>query len=526
VAGDYGWLKSLNNKGVDMKRIMVWAGLWIFLFVTSAFAQNVRIIDIKGKVLVRQAESPGWVNADKNTPIGLGTEIRAKGNATCTVSFDNTATKVATIESKTNATVEKNGVYLSKGRVFALIKDEASDKNFEIRTPTAVAGARGTGWVTEFDGKETTVSCFDDTIQLASLDKDGRVIEEKNVVQGFEVEVRPDGTTTQPQELPEGERRVWQEFVGEVGKVIQREWQEQGFTPGTMPPAGALYPPAGTGYGNTATGAYLPPVAGQGTSAGAYYPPTGSYGNTAGSWGNTAGGYYPPTGSYGNTAGSWGNTAGGYYPPATGGYGDTAGSWGNTAGGYYPPPPGSYGDTAGGYYYPPTGGYGDTAGGYYPPPGGGYGDTSGGYYGGGWGDTAGGYYPPPPGGGYGDTSGGYYGGGGYGDTSGGYYGGGGYGDTSGGWGDTSGSWGDTSGSWGDTSGSWGDTSGSWGDTSGSWGDTSGYYYPPDPGYGNTWENLPPPDSGTTDPYFGSTAPFGSTDPGSGGTSPGSGGTSP
>ena len=194
----------------------------------SVFAQQTKIIDVQGQVLIKKDKNAKWEKAEKDVFLGKDAEIKTKGKAQCLVSFGDAGKRVITVQQKTDVkieSVEPGSVYLSKGRVFALIKDLSETRKFEVKTPTAIAGARGTGWSTEYEGGKTAISCFDDVVYVASLDKDGNIKEQHDVSQGFEVSVDKRGEQSEARPISEEKKEQWQGVVASIEMIAVTEAQ-------------------------------------------------------------------------------------------------------------------------------------------------------------------------------------------------------------------------------------------------------------------------------------------------------------
>jgi hypothetical protein len=205
-----------------MKRIL-WTTFCLLWAGSLAFAQEATIIEIKGKVFVKRHDYEKWTEAKLNMALSTEASIETKGNGTCTIAFDEKKHTILTVKPKTTVRLERilpGNVFLSKGRVFSLIKSGSSDKKFEVKTPTAIAGARGTGWETEFQNGETLISCFDDTVYVASLNEEGNITDTLDLKEGFEIEVRDEIDTSDLKQIPENEKGEWQEFAKNVEIII------------------------------------------------------------------------------------------------------------------------------------------------------------------------------------------------------------------------------------------------------------------------------------------------------------------
>jgi len=208
------------------------------LAASWAFAQEARIIAIEGKVVVRQNAASDWTRSAVGMALTKESQVKTADNGTCTLSFDAENKALLTIQPGAQVTLESilpGSVFLKEGRVFSLIKNLKQIKKFEVKTPTAVSGARGTGWLTEFSEGRSTVTCFDDVVHVASLDDAGKIINERDISEGVGVEVRREsmggmrGMRNEMREIKEisrEHREQWREFVHGMEKVAPNTVRE------------------------------------------------------------------------------------------------------------------------------------------------------------------------------------------------------------------------------------------------------------------------------------------------------------
>lgn len=62
-------------------------------------------------------------------------------------------------------------ISLLNGELRSLVEGLDKGTTFEIKTPTAVCGARGTGWDTKTDGKEVMVDTYEEEVYFQSQNK-------------------------------------------------------------------------------------------------------------------------------------------------------------------------------------------------------------------------------------------------------------------------------------------------------------------------------------------------------------------
>lgn len=143
-----------------------------FILISPIFAQEVgKITAIQGKVDIMREGKPPGVEAKLNQPVYLKDIIRTKTDSKAEVTFkDGTVIKIAQrsrvdiSEYFTEGESLKARIDLQRGRVGAYVSKESVDKissspkanRFEVRTPIAVAGVRGTNFIVSHSVNPTT----------------------------------------------------------------------------------------------------------------------------------------------------------------------------------------------------------------------------------------------------------------------------------------------------------------------------------------------------------------------------------
>jgi len=185
----------------DMKRIFVSFFIILLLFnISWAQTQQKRsatITTLKGNVYVRKAGSEIFKPAVLNMALFAGDRVWVQANSYAVLTFADKSTL------RLSANTQLDIVDLSKdeekeisifkifiGKVWATVEKilKPGDR-VEIQTPTAVAGVRGTSWVTNvLEDGTTYVNGLSGIVLLVA----GGI--EKTISEGFQVVVNPDGT--------------------------------------------------------------------------------------------------------------------------------------------------------------------------------------------------------------------------------------------------------------------------------------------------------------------------------------------
>jgi hypothetical protein len=214
-----------------MKRLFAFLVIaQVLLLATCVFAQTAQIIDLKGSVSVKKDAAAAWQKAKMNMLLSKAAEIKTGKNSLCTLTFDTEMKNIMTIKENSLVKLESiipGKVFLPEGRVFSLIDDLAKIEKFEVRTPTAIAGARGTGLSVQFLNSQTLAACYQHFVYVMGLDKQGNTGDVQELTEKFGIIINPDGTWQGPFGLSPQALKEWRDFVAYV-EGLQNEPGEEG----------------------------------------------------------------------------------------------------------------------------------------------------------------------------------------------------------------------------------------------------------------------------------------------------------
>src|SRR3989338_11241538 len=194
----------------------------LLFFSFPLYAQDYKIITVKGEVLLRQNESSSWQKAKKGDSFLKNYELMTKQGSECTFAAGDTVNKALTLKENSQLKVSPEAVgrlELMQGRVFSLIEKMDQDSTFEIKTPVVVAGVRGTGWSVEAE-KGTSVKCFEGKVYAKGLDENGSVVSDTDIPEGSGVQVREKGEMEKHFEVSAKDKKEWKSFKGIVKNFI------------------------------------------------------------------------------------------------------------------------------------------------------------------------------------------------------------------------------------------------------------------------------------------------------------------
>ncbi|MBM3250461.1 MAG: FecR domain-containing protein [Candidatus Omnitrophica bacterium] len=201
----------------------------VLLFPVSVFAQEARIIDIRGRVTVKLKDKADWERARIDMLLNREAQVKTDGKSSCTLAFDGELKNIMTVKENSHIKIENlapANIFLPEGRVFTLIRNLSKSEEFSVRTPTAVAGARGTGWITDFHAMLTSVLCHDNRVFVDGLDAAGNVTEEQDLSNGWGLKVGEGGRFSDVFILSDDDRRLWDRFEDNVLELTGEESED------------------------------------------------------------------------------------------------------------------------------------------------------------------------------------------------------------------------------------------------------------------------------------------------------------
>jgi FecR protein len=204
-----------------MKKIFF---IFVFFLVISigSHAQIAKIIDVEGDVEFRKTPQSRYEKAKPDIYLDPSSGIKTNDNSECVIAFDEELENIIAINENSEITIEslKPGkVYMPRGRVFSLIENLPQLGKFEVRTPTAIAGIRGTGDSVETDGISTKIKCFLGSLWVSGVDSQGNPIGVKDLLKGSGLDVGSGGIFGDLFDLSSGDYTEWNNFIKKLLKL-------------------------------------------------------------------------------------------------------------------------------------------------------------------------------------------------------------------------------------------------------------------------------------------------------------------
>jgi len=218
---------------MNMKYVVLAVSFIVFVCAT-AHAQIAKIVNVEGSVSIKPTATSNWQKAKPQMYIKQEAEIKTGPASQCIIAFDENLANIATIDENTQVKLQDlkpAKISLPRGRIFILIDDEVSLlMPFEVRTPTAIAGVRGTGESVEFKAGETTVQCFEGKVYVHSLDTEGFRRQTRTLLEGNGIKIVSHGRMRNPFKVSISAYETWYDH-----KMKMKEFQKtrRSSAPGT-----------------------------------------------------------------------------------------------------------------------------------------------------------------------------------------------------------------------------------------------------------------------------------------------------
>ncbi len=158
-------------------------------FIT--FLRAAEIIYIEGTVQVQTAREETWRNAVKGMKVNIGDSIRTARHSKADVALDETKKNIFRIDPKTLVVLDSvsvgmiDRIDLSRGKVYSNLESVKAGLTFEVTTPSAVAGVRGSSYSVYTERDTDEVHAYKDSVFVQTFDVDKYMSSELTLPEGL-----------------------------------------------------------------------------------------------------------------------------------------------------------------------------------------------------------------------------------------------------------------------------------------------------------------------------------------------------
>ena len=199
--------------------------------------EKTELTNFSGNVQVLLQGAEDYTDAQEGMELESGDKIKTGSSGSAELSFNQDNTNLVRLSENTRAEISLSGdekLEMTEGEVFALISSLPGGSAFEIRTPTAVSGARGTDWVTKVTDEGTDVEAIDNEPYVRHYETSGRLASQPTFIRpGQMTTVRKFQRPMAFRPIQESRRQQWQVLRQDIRKrareAIQRRQQRRPF---------------------------------------------------------------------------------------------------------------------------------------------------------------------------------------------------------------------------------------------------------------------------------------------------------
>lgn len=178
---------------------------------------EVAVVDMKGDVQVDTDGSGKWLSPWIGMKLRKDAIIKTGENSNVDVVFDADGLNVLRIKANTETTIKNASVELANGSVMAAFANIAKGSTFQVKTPTACCGIRGSGMGVDFIDNMTVVSAYEHSVYVQGVDSNGNPVGQEVVIpENWKTQVLTNGDINPPAELTANEMMIFNAWVASV----------------------------------------------------------------------------------------------------------------------------------------------------------------------------------------------------------------------------------------------------------------------------------------------------------------------
>ena len=211
-----------------MKKLIIFTALLLSACWHPVYAEEgpcIEMLYITGDVQVSKGDGP-FAAATAGMLLEPWDKIKTGADSSADLSFDADDKNIVKIGSSANVVVvlkEDERLELINGDVYCTINNLPQGSSFEVRTPTAIAGVRGTDIRIEADAENTVVEAVDNNAFIRNKLPDGTFSAKETVIQpGFMANVKKNEPPSRPMPIP---RERMEHHVKVKGDMLNRARQ-------------------------------------------------------------------------------------------------------------------------------------------------------------------------------------------------------------------------------------------------------------------------------------------------------------
>ena len=193
------------------------------LFLTAfgvAAEEHVTLYYLDGKVEVLLSGRDNWEKAEEGMRLYTGDSIKTGRGSCAELAFGRGRGNVVRVNAGTFVVVKiekREKIELIDGEVFMTINRLEPGSVFEVKTPSAVCGARGTDFSAKAGKKETVVASYKDRPYAKGIKKSGKAMDREVLIkEGYKTMIRKFREPAKLRKLAKREIRRWEGWKADL----------------------------------------------------------------------------------------------------------------------------------------------------------------------------------------------------------------------------------------------------------------------------------------------------------------------
>lgn len=229
-----------------MMRIMMKKSCFLLFVCAAACAMSlagavraegemVEVVAVSGEARMLISGQEEWKDLAEDMFLLVGDAVETGPDSYVELIFDEEGDNVLRLESDTTAVFvleDSEKVELTNGEIFSTINNIPEGSSFEIRTPTAVCGVRGTDWLTRVEGEKTEIETVEGAAYVKGYNRDGTLMEEMAIEPGTITAVHKFMPPIKISEIPLDRRKRLTELKHNIHLRAQDVLEERKAMPG------------------------------------------------------------------------------------------------------------------------------------------------------------------------------------------------------------------------------------------------------------------------------------------------------
>jgi hypothetical protein len=173
-------------------QMLMMSTMLVFAFGSmQALARAAEVLFVQGNVQVQSPTDEVWKKAEKGMQLNIGDTVRTARHSKIDIALDADKKNTIQLSEKTLAVLNSatadniDRLDLSRGRVLSNMEGIKAGFDFEVTTPSAVAGVRGSSYMVYAERDQDEVAAYKDTVFIKAFDADKNQLMEMMLPEGF-----------------------------------------------------------------------------------------------------------------------------------------------------------------------------------------------------------------------------------------------------------------------------------------------------------------------------------------------------